>query len=124
MAHVHLLLHLLPALYHGQVVHQRAPLLVRELHRLLVRDPQVYAAPAGVDPEEVMVAELLADGLVEDIHGDGDEVPAAVADVGAGAAGADLVVVGHVDIEDELAQLGDEVGCADGLAVSWLRGPC
>ena len=61
------------------------------------------------------------EGAVEDADGGGDEAPAAAADVGGGAAGAHGVVVGHVDVEDELAELRAEGGGADGLFVAGLR---
>ena len=67
------------------------------------------------------VSELVPEGAVEHAHRGGDESPAASANVGAGAACTDRVVVGHVDIEDELAELGAEGSGADGLLVSWLR---
>lgn len=121
-AHVHLFVQLLAALDDCEPSNERAALVVRERERLSVADPQMDAAPAGVDPEEVFVPELVAECAVEHAHGGGDVRPAASADVGAGAAGADGVIVGHVDVEDELAELGGEGGGADGLLVSWLEG--
>ena len=46
---------------------------------------------------------------VEDLEREGHELPALVADGRAGAAGADVVVVRHVDVEDELLLLRLEV---------------
>lgn len=69
-------------------------LVVFQLARLLVADPGVGAAAAGVDPQDVREAEVLAQRGVNDLDGHCGEGPAFSADVGAGAAGADFVVVG------------------------------
>jgi len=71
----------------------------------------------------VLEAEVLAQRGVDDLDGHGDEGPAAGADAGAGAAGADLVVVGHVDVEDEFfRERAEGGGFAEGLAVSRVGG--
>lgn len=59
--------------------------------------------------------------LVEDLDGRTDESPAALADLLVGAARADLVVVGHIDIEHQLAALGLQSASGECLAVSGLR---
>ena len=69
----------------------------------LVRDPAVNTATARIDPEEVLEAKVLAQRLVDDLDGDRHERPAAVADGSAGAAEAHVVIVGHIDIKDQLA---------------------
>ena len=56
---------------------------------------------------------------VEDLEGEGHELPALVADRRAGAAGPDVVVVRHVDVEDELLLLRLEV--ADLVVVARTR---
>ena len=81
-------------------------LLTLKLNRLLpglrVRDPAVDAPAPRVHPEEVLEAEVLAQGPVQDLEGERHELPALVADGRARAAGPDVVVVGHVNVEDEL----------------------
>ena len=77
-------------------------------------------ATTGVHPQQVLVAVLVPDCRVYDLDGGGDEAPASPADVGAGAAGADGVIVGHVDIEDELALLGGEVAGSEEFTVAGL----
>ena len=54
--------------------------------------------------------EVVPQGLVEDLDGEDHESPALVADGRARAARAHLVVVGHVDVEDELLLLRLELG--------------
>ena len=76
--------------------------LNRLLPGLRVRDPAVDAPAPRVHPEEVLEAEVLAQGPVQDLEGERHELPALVADGRAGAAGPDVVVVGHVNVEDEL----------------------
>lgn len=67
-------------------------------------------------------AEVVAQGSVDDTDRHGDEGPAAVADGGAGAACADVVVVCHVDVEDEFFGEWSEGGrFADGFAVARVR---
>lgn len=76
-----------------------------------------------VDPEDVAKAEILAEGGIDDLDGHGDEGPALAADVGLGAAGADVVVVGQIDIEAQLLGDGAErrAVVAEGLAVPRVR---
>lgn len=67
-------------------------------------------------------AEVIAQGSVDDADRHGDEGPAAVADGGAGAARADVVVVCHVDVEDEFFGEWSEGGrFTDGFAVARVR---
>lgn len=77
--------------------------------------------PARVHPQEMLIAELLAESLVQDVHGRGYEGPAALADVRLRTAGADDVVVCHVDIEHELALSGVEGAWTHGFFVSRLE---
>ncbi len=68
-------------------------------------------------------AEVVAQRGVDDFDRHGDEGPAPAADAGARAAGADFVVVGHVDVEDEFFRDGAEGGgAAEGLALAWVGG--
>ena len=83
--------------------HKRFALVVRELQRFPVADPKMDTTPPGVDPKQVAVSELFAERTVEDADSGGDERPAAATYVCAGAARSDGVVVGHIDIEYELA---------------------
>jgi hypothetical protein len=117
---VDLLVHVLAALDDGEPGDEGLALVVGEGHGVRVGDPEVDAATAGVDPEEVAEGELVAEGGVEDADGDGDECPAALADVGGGAAGADGVVVCHVDVKDKLALERGKGAGSDGLPVPWL----
>ena len=75
----------------------------------------------GVHPQQMLVAVLVPDCRVDNLDGGGDEAPASSADIGAGAAGAHGVVVGHVDIEDEFTFLRSEVSRAEEFAVARLR---
>ena len=81
-------------------------------------------ATTGVHPQQMLVAVLVPDCRVDDLYGGGDEAPASSADIGARAAGADGVVVGHIDIEDELAFLGCEVAGAEEFSVAGLVWTC
>lgn len=53
---------------------------------------------------------LTTKGLIDDATCDCHELPALVAHVGATATGAHLIVVGHVNIEDQLALYGSYGG--------------
>jgi len=63
---------------------------------------------------------LTPQSLVEDPHCRPDKSPAALADLLVRAAGTNLVVVGHIDIEHELAALRLERAGRQRLAVPWL----
>lgn len=86
-----------------QPPNQRPPLVVRQLQRLPVADPQMDTTSARVHPQQMSVPELVPERTIEHTHGGGDERPTPPADACAGAASADGVVVGHVDVEHELA---------------------
>merc|ERR1711939_1083801 len=103
----------------GEERHDRAALFVVERESLGVRDPAMDATPARVDPEQVREAKVVAERGVDHAHGHGDKLPAAPADTAARAARADLVVVGHVDVEHELAQDGPERRLEERLAHRW-----
>lgn len=62
-------------------------------------------SPAGEHPQQMLEAEILPQGGVQDLAGYVHEFPAFVANVGARAAGSDLVVIRHVDIEHHLLLL-------------------
>jgi hypothetical protein len=66
-------------------------------------------------------AEPTPQRLVEDLDRSANERPAALADLLVRAAGTDLIVVGHIDIEDELAALRLERAGRERLAVAGLR---
>ena len=67
-------------------------------------------------------AEVVAQGGVDDADRHSDEGPAAVANGGAGAARADVVVVCHVDVENEFFGEWSEGGrFTDGFAVARVR---
>jgi hypothetical protein len=97
-------------------------LVVGEVHGVLVGDPEMDATTARVDPKEMVEAKLIAEGGVEDANGDGNEGPAAFADVGSGTAGADRVIVCHIYVEDELSLERCKGARSDGLLVPWLCG--
>lgn len=58
--------------------------------------------------------------MVEDLDSRGDEAPAALANLFVRAAGTNLVVVSHVNVEDKLSALGLEGASGEGLAVPGL----
>lgn len=66
-----------------------------------VGNPAVNATTTAEHPQDVLEAEIVAQRLVENLTGDGHELPAFAADVGLVAARSHLIVVGHVDVEDE-----------------------
>ena len=68
---------------------------------VLVADSTMDATAAGKDPEKVFEPEVVAKRPVEDFDGDCHQFPALFAHLRAGAARADVVVVGHVDVEAE-----------------------
>ena len=74
------------ALVHGEVLGDSGASFVGQLPGALIAHPAVNTAAAGVDPEEVLEAEVVAEALVDDLHGDCHEGPALVADVRGGAA--------------------------------------
>ena len=68
-------------------------------------------------------AKILPQRNIDDLDRHRDETPAPAADRRAGAARSDVVVVGHVDVEDELLGDRSEGGGwpAEGLAVTRIR---
>mmetsp|Transcript_25492 Transcript_25492/g.78556 ORF Transcript_25492/g.78556 Transcript_25492/m.78556 type:complete len:312 (-) Transcript_25492:249-1184(-) len=93
----------------GEVLDDGEARVVGELAARGVGDPAVDAAAARVDPHDVLEAEVVAERGVDDFDGRVHVVPALAADARALAAGPDVVVVGKVNVEDELALLGPEV---------------
>jgi hypothetical protein len=82
----------------------------------LVHDGQVFwQCPHGAGPPT-------PERGVDDLNGHGHEGPAAMADLGAVAAAAHVVVVRHVDIEDQLALQRLERVRLDRVVVLGLRG--
>ena len=108
---------LLLALVERKVGGDRGALLVRQPPRALVAHPAVQAAPPREDEEDVLEPKVLAQAAVQDLDGRGHERPAAVADVAAAAAGADVVIVCEVDVKHELALHGGEAGGVGGAAL-------
>ena len=76
--------------------------------------------PPRIHPEDVAIPKLVAESRVDDNHCSRYEAPTAHTDAFAGAAGADGVVVGHVDIKDEFALQGDQATWTDSLLVTRL----
>ena len=113
-------MHVPATLYDGEPGDEGLALVVGEVHCVWVGYPEMDAPTAGVDPEEMVEAKLIAEGSVEDANCDGYEGPAPVADVGCGTAGADGIIVCHIDVEDELALERDKSARSDGLLVPWL----
>jgi hypothetical protein len=60
--------HVLAALDDGERADESPALLVGEIHRVGVGHPEMDAATAGVDPEEVTIAKLIAYGMVENAN--------------------------------------------------------
>lgn len=127
-----------------EVHDDRSSLIVRQIDGRCVRDPAMDSSSSRVDPEEVLVAKLIcerarttrqaaelrveADGLgltsqsrIKNDCSSGDEAPAPLAHVPALAAGSDLVVIGHVNVEYELATLRDECCWTKRLLVARLQ---
>ena len=112
----------LASLNHCHPSDERLSLVIRQLHRLLVAYPQVDTTPTRVDPEEVFVAKVLTDRLVEDLHCDCNERPTPRANGGIRAARSDGVVICHINIEYELALDRLEGASSREFLVSWLGG--
>lgn len=111
---------LLAAAEHVQVLHKGASAVFAQRAHARVADPAVDAASAREDPDAVAHAEVVAQRRVDDGDGEGDELPAFATDGGATAAGADVVVVGEVDVEHKLLGQGPHEALGDGLAVLGL----
>lgn len=83
----------------------------------------MHATAARIDPEDVCEAKVVTEGGVNDFDGHGGEGPAFAADVGFGAARADVVVVCQVNIEDDLfGERPEGGGFAEGFTVAWVGG--
>jgi hypothetical protein len=116
---IDLLAALVAALEQLKVAGNGLPLGILHLPRPLVADPSVGASTARVDPQDVLEAKVLAQSHVHDLDGHCDPLPAQRAYLGALAAGADGVVVGHVDIKHQLLLHGAEhAALAHRLAVA------
>lgn len=116
-----------------------ASLIVVEIHSESIRYPAMDTTTTRVDPEEVTEAKGFwqvsklnsnlptSQSFVEDLHSRSNETPAAFADLLVRAASTDLVIVGHIDIENELTALRLKRTCRERLAVARLvcqhRGP-
>jgi hypothetical protein len=83
-----------------EVARYAATFLVIKFASALVADPGVGTATTGVDPEDVFETEVLAKCDIDYFYSHGNETPAFVANGGASAAGSDVIVVCHIDIED------------------------
>jgi hypothetical protein len=79
----------------------------------------VDAASSGKDPEDVLGGVVEPEPTLEDLHGCGHELPASGAYGGALAACSDGIVVGGINVDDELAFDGEELGFS---RVTQLRG--
>jgi len=75
----------------------------------------------GKEASEGGRSKLTSQSRVQDSRSSSNEPPAPLAHVLVLTACSDLVVVGHVDIEDELASKRDEGGWTEGLLVSRLE---
>lgn len=114
-------MHLFSTLNDRQPSYEGTALFVRELQSFFVADPQVDTTSSGIHPQKVFVPELIAECAIKDAYCSSDELPAAFADIGSGAACTDRVVVRHINVENELAQLRRECSGANSLLISWLE---
>ena len=67
--------------------------------RRLVADPAMDTSSPGVDPDDVLEAEVLAQGTFADLDGAGHVLPALLADGRALAARSHIIIVRKIDIE-------------------------
>jgi hypothetical protein len=96
---------LLSTLDDSEPTDDRLALIIGELQSFFVGNPQVNATATGVHPEEMTEPKLIANSRIEDAHSDRDECPAATTYVRTRAAGTNGIVIGHINIEDELSLL-------------------
>ena len=67
--------------------------------------------------------QVVPQGRIDDLDGHGNEGPTFVTDVGLIATGPNVVVVGQIQIEDQLfVQRSEVTGFAQGLAIAWVGG--
>jgi hypothetical protein len=85
-----------------EIARNAAPFRVIEEACTLIANPGVGATAARVDPEDVLEAEVFAKSNVEGLDCHGYEPPAFEAYARACAACSYIVVICHVDIENEL----------------------
>ena len=109
---------LVAAAHHLQIGGGGAALLVVQEAGTLVAHPGVGAAPARIHPQHVPEAQVVPQGGVQDADGDGDELPAAQADISLIAARAHVIVVSQVDVEDQLLGQRPEGSLSQRLAVA------
>mmetsp|Transcript_22985 Transcript_22985/g.58083 ORF Transcript_22985/g.58083 Transcript_22985/m.58083 type:complete len:236 (+) Transcript_22985:859-1566(+) len=103
------------------VVDDRGPLLVGQLHRPRVRHPAVDTAPPRIHEHEVLETKVVNQNLPEEEHGGFEKRPALGTNLRAGATGADLVVVVHVDIENEFSFDWKEQVLVQAVFCPWLH---
>jgi hypothetical protein len=70
----------------------------------------VETSAAGEDKEELSEAEVLLEGLLEHFHGDHEQSPALAANALTLAAGSHVIVVIHIEVEDQLPFQGLGIG--------------
>ncbi len=85
-----------------KIARERFSFLVVELAGLFIGDPSMDTTTAGIDPEDVVEAEVFPQGGIDDFDGHCGEGPAFGADVCFGAAGSGVVVVCQIYIENNL----------------------
>lgn len=104
-----------------EVVGNALSFLVIHVSCTLVADPGMSTSPSGINPKNVLEAKVFPQSGINDFDGHGDEGPALLADVGAGTTCPDLVIVGHVNIEDQLLGDGTEgAGLSEGFPVAGI----
>ena len=81
----------------------------------------MYPTTARVDPEEVLVTILIANGFVKNPNGSGNEPPTSFTYTCVGTACTYRIVVGHVYIKNEFPLQGFECARSDGFLVFGLR---
>lgn len=105
-----------------QIASNGPALLIVHFSCPLVADPAMRASASRVDPQQMLETKVFSERHVNDLDGHGDKSPALLTDASATATRANLVVVRHVNIKDQLFGNGAKgAGFAHRLAVSWIR---
>ena len=93
------------ALDDGEVLGDRRATFVAQLSRALIADPAVNTATTGIDPQQVLETEILAQADVEHLERHRHQRPALSTDPSLLAARPHVVVIRHIDIKNQLPLL-------------------
>lgn len=104
-----------------EVSSNRSAFLVVHFSCSLVTDPCVSTSPSGVNPEDMLEAKVFSQRSIDDFDGHCDESPTLLANVGAGTASSDLIVICHIDIKNQLfCNRTESTRFAKRFSVSWV----